>query len=462
MIEQLILGSLVHNPDFRVKVMPHLKPELLETECFKTVFKLFQAFTEQYKHEPTKDAILIELDNLKSISEDTFTESQDAIEKIYSDKTSAMILKQDLEWCLNKTEKYLKDRACFLAIMQSMLIIDGKDKTLSRDSIPDILKNAIAISFDSNIGHDYIDDADARFDFYHRKEDLIPFSLTMLNKITGGGMRRKALVVPIAPTGVGKSMFLTNEAGFQLMRGKNVLYVTLEMAEERISERIDAKLLDVQIQDLKLLPKSTFRSKLDQIKSNPIGKVIVKEYAPGTFNANHLRYLLNELKNKKNFKPDIIMVDYLNLMASYRMKDPGNSYSYIKAVAEELRGVGMEFDVTIISPTQTNRQGMNAADYDLTEISESAGIAMTADLIFGFISTPELEQLNQMRVKQLKNRWGDLNAPTSFIIGVTRSKMQMFDIDMGTPTNAQPTNQSDSFNQKINTGNKPMLSGLKT
>lgn len=449
-IELLIAAGITHLPDFRSKVVPHFKPELIENESARRLIQTFVEFHDKYKTTPTKEAMSVELSNRKDLSDDSFKSTSDLLDTVYSEKIQDGITKQSLSWMLTETERHLTNRACYNTIMESLSIIEGENKKLAIDAIPDLFKQAISISFDTNVGHDYIEDSEERFNFYHMKEDIIPFHLSMLNKATGGGMRSKSLIVPIAPTGVGKSLFLTSEAAHQLMRGKNVLYITLEMAEERISERIDAKLMDIAIGDLKTIPKSVFDNKINTMKKNPIGKIITKEYPPGTFTANHLRFLLNELKSKRNFIPKIIMVDYLNLMASYRMKDAGNSYSYVKAVAEELRGVGMEFDVTVISPTQTNRNGMGAADFELTEISESAGIAMTADLIFGIISTPEMEELGQLRFKQLKNRWGDLNSPNSWLVGVNRAKMQMFDLDMsgGNPTPTQPLVTQKTLNSQ--------------
>lgn len=315
--------------------------------------------------------------------------------------------------------------------MDSISIIEGENKKLNRDAIPDILKEALSISFDNNVGHDYVEDAESRFDFYHKKEARIPFSLTMLNKIVGGdGVPKKALIVPLAPTGVGKSLFLCNEAAHWLSSGRNVLYITLEMAEERIAERIDSNLMDITLNDLKTVAKSSFLSKMHNIQTKTIGKLIIKEYPPGTFNANHLRFLIQDLQAKKNFKPEIVIVDYLGLMASYRMKSVDNTYTYVKAVTEELRGVMQEYDMLGVSPTQTNREGQNNSDYDLNQMSESHGVSMTADMIFGLISTPEMEKIGRIRIKQLKNRFGDLNYYNSFLVGIQRNKMRLYDVEV--------------------------------
>lgn len=428
-VETMIIGAILHVQEYANKVYPSMKPELFEHESLSAISKLILEYQQKYSEIPGRESLSVELANAKGLSETGFQEAKTVLNKVFEDGFVTGIKKQNLEWMLDKTEKQFKDRACFLAIMQSMSIIDGENKKLTREAIPDILKDALNISFDNAIGHDYIEDFERRFEFYHNIEQKIPFALTMMNKVTNNGCPRKSLIVPVAPTGVGKSLFMTDWSAFLLMKGFNVLYITLELAEERIGERIDAKLLDVSIQDLKTYPKKTFDTKINQLKSKTAGKLIIKEHSPGTFNANHLRFLLQDLKTKKSFTPDVIMVDYLNLMSSYRMKDPG-TYSYIKAVAEEIRGVAMQHDCIVCAPTQTNRNGMGAADYDLTDIAESAGVSMTADLVFGFISTPELESMQQMRCKQLKNRFGDLASPNSFMVGVNRAKMTLFDLDL--------------------------------
>lgn len=438
-IEQLIVASILNVPDYRSKVYPHIRPELFISGCAPTIVELIKKFNDEYKSFPPKDSLLVELDNKSGLSEEAYNDAKEAIKILYSDEMIKACNQVDKEWLLDKSESYLKTNSCHLAVMESLSILDGENKKLTPEAIPDILKNALSITFDNNVGHDYIDDADARFEFYHKLEKRIPFKLKSLNDVTQGGIPRKSLIVPVAPTGVGKSLFMTDWSSWLLTQGFNVLYVTLELAEERVAERVDANLMNITMQDLKTLPKTTFDSRLNTILRNPIGKLKIKEYPPGTFNANHLRFLCQDLKNKQNFKPDIIMVDYLNLMSSYRMRDNSNSYSYIKAVTEELRGVAMELDIVVCSPTQTNRTGMGASDFELTEVSESAGIAMTADMMVGFISTPELEELGHMRVKQLKNRFGDLNKPGSFVISVNRAKMQLADLDdISSVTNKAP------------------------
>lgn len=457
-LETLILASLVNREEYKQKVYPNLKPEIFDSETHKTVFKLYSEFFDTYSRPANKDALLVELENKKSLPEDVYTESKTLVEKLYSDQVRASICKQEMPWLLDKSKKYITDRSCFNAIMQSLSILEGKG-AMSREAIPDILKEALSISFDTDVGHDYFEDAAARFEYYNKKENKISLSLELLNKITNGGVPKKSLIVPIAPTGVGKTLYLCNEAAHQIMQGKNVLYVSLEMAPERIAERIDANILDIAIQDLKLLPESSFMNKILDQQKKSAGKLIIRQYPPGTFNANHLRFLLKEIKAKKNMVPDIVIVDYLALMASYRSKSVDNSYSYLRFVTEELRGVMVEFDMLGISPNQTNREGQSSTDYDLTQMADSHGISMTADLIFGLISTEELEKLGRLRIKQLKNRFGDLNYYNSFVVGITRSKMRLYDTDMATTESKYEPADHLGLNNK--TMKPPAASGLK-
>lgn len=451
-LEKIIIASIMHNPEFRAKVYPFIKVEYFNDAAVASVVQLVKNYNETYNSFPNKDSLTVELDDKKGLTENQYQDAKKLIPSLFSEEMQSVTRKVELQWLLDKTEKYLKTQSCHNAVMASISILDGENKKLTPDAIPDILKEALAISFDTNVGHDYINDFESRFEFYHRIEETIPFRLTALNAACGGtGVPRKTLVVPVAPTGVGKSLFLTDDAAFLLEKGYNVLYVTLEMAEERIAERIDANLMNITMGDLKTCPKSTFDSKINTIKRKPIGAIKIKEYPPGTFNANHLRYLLHDLKNKSAFVPDVIMVDYLNLLASYRMKDASNSYSYIKAVAEEIRGIAMEFDCVVIAPTQTNRSGQNASDFELNEVSESHGISMTADVMIGLIATPELEELNQLRMKMLKNRFGQ--AGVSFLVAINRSKMQLRDLD-NLPT-SQPQQQPRGKLNDSSSVNKP-------
>lgn len=451
-LEKIIIGSILHNPDFRAKVYPHLKSQYFDSSPVATIVELIKEYHDKYNSFPNEQSIKVELDGRKGLTENTYQDTTKLVPILFSDDMMSATKKVEMPWLLQKTETYLKTQSCHIAVMDSISILEGDNKKMSADAIPDILKAALSISFDTNVGHDYIEDFESRFDFYHKVEQKIPFRLKVLNDAMGSGTPRKTLIVPVAPTGVGKSLFLTDWASFLLTQGINVLYVTLEMAEERIAERIDANLMDLTMDALKTCPRKTYDSKINQIKRNPIGRIKIKEYPPGTFSANSLRYLLHEYKNKSDFVPTVIMVDYLNLMASYRMKDASNSYSYVKAIAEELRGVAMEFDAVTIAPTQTNRSGQNATDFELNEVSESHGISMTADVMFGLISTPELEELGHMRIKILKNRFGQNGG--SYVIGVNRSKMKLYDIDGIGNAPQQPTPQLGSRQQ---TSNKPAM-----
>jgi archaellum biogenesis ATPase FlaH len=349
-----------------------------------------------------------------------------------------------MEWLVEKTEKFCQDRAVFNAVMESISIIDGKHQTLSKNAIPDVLTKALSVSFDTNIGHDYLENSDARFDFYHLEEERIPFDLDYFNRITKGGLPNKTLNIALAGTGVGKSLFMCHSAAGALSSGKNVLYLTMEMSEERIAERIDANLLNVPIDQLEHLSKPMFDDRVSRVKGKTEGKLIIKEYPTGSAHANHFRALFNELKLKKQFVPDIIYIDYLNICASARMKGMGgaiNSYSYIKSIAEELRGLAVEFDVPIVSATQTTRSGFNNDDVGLEDTSESFGLPATADFMFALISNDELKANNQILVKQLKNRYNDLNTYQRFVVGIDRSKMRLYDVDQNdSPLNKEVDN----------------------
>jgi len=464
--ETLILSGLLHVPDYQIKVLPYIKNDVFESADASTIFKMSKDFFDQYNRIPTKEALEIELEKANGLPELTYKESQKLIDKLFSDSVQSGIKRQNIDWMINTTEKYVVNRACELAVLDAYSIVSGENKKQTLESIPDMLKEAVSISFDTDIGHDYMEDFEKRYDFYHDVQSRIPFGLTMLNHITKGGVPRKSLIVPVAPTGVGKSLFLTDWTSYLLTEGYNVLYVTLEMAEERIAERMDAKLMNLNIEELSTISKEVFSTKINKLKSKRLGKIIVKEYPTGTFNANHLRHLLQELAVKKKFKPDVIMVDYLNLVASYRIPMGSSSYAYVKAVAEELRSVAMQFNCVVCAPTQTNRNGQNASDFELNEVSDSHGVSMTADLMFGFISLPELEQLGHMKIKQLKNRYGNLFAPNTFLVGVERPKMTLFDVDtvqkmvmnniVSTPSSKPEESVEIHDDEELSFGKKPV------
>jgi len=411
-------------------VIPFLKDEYFIDYSEKKIFQTVVKFVDDYNAPPTEEALNIIIQQDKTLTEDAF-------EKITSLLTSLPEKEKNQEWLLNETEKFCKDKAVYNAIVQSIQIIDGKDKKYTNEAIPDILKDALAVSFDNSVGHDYLKDSESRYDFYHRDEERLPFDLEMFNKISKGGLPNKTLNIALAGTGVGKSLFMCHMAAGALSQGKNVLYITMEMAEERIAERIDANLMNVTMDDLKNIPKQMFDDRISRIKNKTEGKLIIKEYPTASAHAGHFRALLNELNLKKEFRPDIIFIDYLNICASSRFKMSGsvNSYIYIKGIAEELRGLAVEFNVPIVSATQTTRSGYANSDVELTDTSESFGLPATADFMFALISTEDLEKLGQLMVKQLKNRYADPNSHKRFVVGVDRAKMRLYDLDMSAQKN---------------------------
>ena len=419
-----ILNHLLNNEEFTRRVVPYLKKEYFEG-THKTVFDLIVSFVNSHNKLPTSKILDLELKKINA-HEEMLNEASRLIDEI---KNKSDV---DTEYLIQEAEKWCKERAVYLAIMESIQIIDGKDNQRSEGAIPEILSDALGVSFDQAIGHDYIDNSDERYDFYNLKEDRIPFDLDYFNKITKGGLPNKTLNIALAGTGVGKSLFMCHCAASVLEQGKNVLYITMEMAEERIAERIDANLMNLPIEQLSSLPKKVYDDKIGKIAKASIGKLIVKEYPTGAAHTGHFRALLNELKLKKNFKPDIIYVDYLNICASSRMRGLGgsiNSYSYIKAIAEELRGLAVEFCVPIVSATQTTRSGFSNTDLGLEDTSESFGLPATADLMFALISTEEMEELGQLLVKQLKNRYNDPTKYRRFVVGIDRSRMKLYDVE---------------------------------
>jgi len=424
-----VLSHLLNDEQYCRRVIPYLQKEYFEGS-HKVVFDLIVDFVARHNKLPTGRVLDIELQKV-SAPEDVLNQSSLLINEI-NGKTDL-----DTEYLINETEKWCKDRAVYLAIMDSIGIIDGKDKERSEGAIPEILSNALGVSFDQAIGHDYIDDSDSRFDFYNKTEERIPWDLDYFNKITKGGIPNKTLNVCLAGTGVGKSLFMCHNAASVLQQGKNVLYITMEMAEERIAERIDANLMDLPIQQLESLPKDVFSEKIQKIAKGTIGKLLIKEYPTGAAHSGHFRALLNELKLKKKFVPDIIYVDYLNICSSSRMKAMGgsiNSYTYIKAIAEELRGLAIEFNVPIMTATQTTRSGFSNTDVGLEDTSESFGLPATADLMFALIATEELDELNQVMVKQLKNRYNDPTKFKRFVVGIDRARMKLYDVEESAQT----------------------------
>jgi len=417
-----ILNHLLNNEDFCRRVVPYLKKEYFDGQ-HKIVFDLITDFVRDHNKLPTSRVLEIEIEKV-SAPDETLTQAYDLIQEI-SVKSDI-----DTEYLITESEKWCRDKAIYGAIMNSIQIIDGKNQEVTEGAIPEILQEALGVSFDQAIGHDYINDADSRYEFYNNEEEKIPFDLDIFNKMTKGGLPNKTLNIALAGTGVGKSLFMCHMSSSALSEGKNVLYITMEMAEERIAERIDANLMDLPIQQLTELPKNVFDEKIKKIAKGSIGKLIVKQYPTGAAHVGHFRALLNELKLKKNFTPDMIFVDYLNICSSSRVKNTSaNSYTIIKSIAEELRGLAVEFDVPIMSATQTTRSGFGNTDVGLEDTSESFGLPATADLMFALISTEELEELNQIMVKQLKNRYNDPTKYKRFVIGIDRAKMKLYDVE---------------------------------
>ena len=442
-IELLILRNLIYNEEYARKVIPFIKDEYFEDQNQKIIFQEISTFIEKYNKLATKEILSIEVEKRSDINDTNFKEIVDIISS-FEDEVG------EIDWLVDSTEKWCRDRAIYLALMESIHIADGEDEKKTRDSIPSILSEALAVSFDNHIGHDYLQDYEKRFESYHRKEDRIPFDLEYFNKITKGGLPNKTLNIALAGTGVGKSLFMCHVASSALIEGKDVLYITLEMAEEKIAERIDANLLNVNIQDITDLPKPMFDTKVEALAKKTQGTLIIKEYPTASAHSGHFKSLLNELALKKSFRPDIIFVDYLNICASSRYRANGNvnSYSYIKAIAEELRGLAVEANLPIVSATQTTRSGYGSSDVELTDTSESFGLPATADLMFALISTEELEGLNQILVKQLKNRYNDPTVRKRFVVGIDRAKMRLYDCEQNAQADMVDNGTGEDYNNK--------------
>ena len=424
-IERTALTNLICNEDYARKVLPFIKSNYFDEREEQIIFEEISNFVDKYQKIPTQTSLEIEVGERKDLNETEHKKIVDIIKTLNP-------MEVDFDWLVDHTEKFCKDKAIYNAIVDGIKIIDGKDSKRKPDAIPEILTDALSVSFDNSVGHDYIEDAESRFDYYHRVEERIPFDLDFFNKITKGGLPPKTLNIALAGTGVGKSLFMCHMAANCLSQGKNVLYITLEMAEERIAERIDANLMNVSMEDLQSLAKQMFTDKMSKITKKTKGKLIVKEYPTATAHSSHFRGLIKELAIKKSFRPDIIFIDYLNICASSRFKGAQNvnSYMYVKAIAEELRGLAVETNVPIMSATQTTRSGFVSTDVGLEDTSESFGLPATADLMFALISTEELEELNQICVKQLKNRYNDPTMNKRFVIGIDRAKMRLYDVEV--------------------------------
>ena len=456
-IEKTILRNLLHDEKYMRQVYPFLRPEYFAGADQK-IFKLVSDFIEKYNNCPNREALDIAL-QASNLNENDFAQAQSLLKELTPAESNA-------EWLFTETEKFCKDKAVYNAILKSIEIIDGRDKKHTTEALPSILSEALSVGFDNSVGHDYIINAPERYDFYHRVESRIPFDLDLFNKITNGGMPNKTLNVVLAGTGVGKSLFMCHVAASCLAQGKNVLYITMEMAEERIAERIDANLMNIDMDQLHDLPRQMYDNRIDKIKDKTEGRLIIKEYPTAGAHCGHFKSLLNELSLKQSFHPDLIIVDYLNICTSSRIKQGAgvNSYTYIKAIAEEMRGLAVEHNVPILSATQTTRGGFANTDVDLTDTSESFGLPATVDFMFALISTEELEELNQLLVKQLKNRYNDPTVNRKFIIGVDRAKMKLYDVEAAAQKGLSQANQTDDldvkFGSKIRTSRD--FSGFKT
>ena len=457
-VETLILKNLLLTEDYPRRVLPFIKIEYFEDKTDQVLFDLIHKYFVKYSAVPTVEALTIEVGKITTLSDDQFKQITQKLDSLDKETT-------ELEWLLDTTEKWCQDRAIYLALMESIKIADGSDERKSPDAIPTILSDALSVSFDNHIGHDYIDDYEERYESYHRVETKVPFDLDFFNKITKGGLPNKTLNIALAGTGVGKSLFMCHVASSVLLQGRNVLYITMEMAEEKIAERIDANLLNVDIQQLATLPKMMFENKITDLSKKTQGKLIVKEYPTASAHAGHFRALLNDLALKKAFRPEIIFIDYLNICTSQRFRNAQvNSYTMVKSIAEELRGLAVEFNVPLVSATQTTRSGYGSSDVDLTDTSESFGLPATADLMFALISTDELEEQNQIMVKQLKNRYYDPTLNKRFIVGIDRAKMRLYNVEQEAQNNLQDSGQPIALSQdvvKVLTGNSDKFNDFK-
>jgi replicative DNA helicase len=460
MIENTILSNLISNEDYGRKTIPYLRSEYFTDNDQRIIFGLIEEYVKKYNKFPNKEALSVDLHDLDGLNDSQFASIQSKIGELQASDVNE-------EWLLDNTEKFCQDKAIYNAIMDSIRILDDKTGKTSKGMIPEVLTKALSVSFDTHIGHDFIDDAESRFEFYHRTEVRIPFDLEYFNKITKGGVPKKTLNIALAGTGVGKSLFMCHCAAANLTKGNNVLYITLEMAEEKIAERIDANLLDVTIDELSLLPKETYDKKMNRLKDKTKGKLIIKEYPTASAGSGNFRHLLNELKMKKDFVPDVIYIDYLNICSSSRLKYGANvnSYTYVKAIAEELRGLAVEYNVPIFSATQTTRSGFTNSDVGLEDTSESFGLPATADFMFALISTDELHALNQMMVKQLKNRYSDPSMNKRFVVGVDRSRMKLYDVEQSAQEDLlvddTPLMDQSPFGQGMKAERKPSFDGFK-
>ena len=425
MLEKTILSNLILNEDYSRKVYPYLKEDYFDDNALRKIFATCCEYVDKYKEPPSKEALKLAIDKRTDLSEDVYRQVHEVINDLHIDKDT------NQSFLLDETEKFCQDKDLYNAIRKSILILDGQDKDFDKGSIPKLLSDSLGISFDSSVGHDFLSDFEDRYEHYHKKEERIPFDIDIFNKITKGGLPRKSMTVLLATTGGGKSLLKCHMAANHLMYGKNVLYITMEMAEEEIGRRIDANIMDITLDEVKEIPRDVYEKRMNRYKSKTTGKLVIKEYPTGSVHSGHFRHLINELKLKKNFEPDVIFLDYLNICASARVKGnaASNSYNLVKSIAEEVRGLAMEFNCAVVTSSQFNRDGYGNSDVDLTNTSESMGITHTADCILGLVTSEALDELGQLMIKQLKNRWGDLGYYRRFLVGIDRAKMKIYELE---------------------------------
>jgi len=425
MIETTILSNLILNEDYYRKVFPYIKSDYFEDNNLSKIFNTFSQYVEQYKEPPSIEALRLSIEKRKDLNEDGYKIIQEQLSDLKIDTDT------NTQFLIDETEKFCQDKDLYNSIRKAILILDGEEKNLDKGEIPKLLSDSLGVTFDSSVGHDFLDDYDERYDYYHKKEERIPFDIDLLNKITKGGLPRKSMTVLLATTGGGKSLVKCHMASSMLMHGKNVLFVTMELAEEEVARRIDANIMDITLDEVGEIPRDVLEKRMNRYKSKTPGKLVIKEYPTGSAHVGHFRHLLNELRMKKNFVPDVVFVDYLNICASSRVKGAAaaNSYTLVKSIAEEVRGLAMEFNCAIVTSSQFNRDGYGNSDVDLTNTSESMGITHTADAIFGLVTSEYLDELGQLMFKQLKNRWGDLSYYRRFLVGIDRAKMKIYDLE---------------------------------
>lgn len=453
MIEQAIVTNLLFNEDYTHKVIPYLKDEYFEDPASKALYKTIHEYYAEYRESPSVEALKVALDNRKDLTEQVFKEVVSSLKDMKHDSAT------NTEWLLNETEKFCQDRDLHNSIRKAIMILDGQEKTLDKGSIPKILSDSLSICFDTTIGHNYLDDAEERYEYYHREEIRLPFDIELFNKITQGGLPPKSLTCFLGGTGAGKSLVMAHFAATNFMHGKNVLYVTLELSEKEIGRRIDANLLDVKVSDIKSMSKEEYDRKISRVKNKSMGSLTIKEFPTGTMNANHLRHVLNEIKSKQGIAIDVVYLDYINLCSSFRIKNSNaNSYTIVKSIAEEIRGLAMEYDIPIVTATQMTRSGIGNSDVEMSDTSESIGLVYSVDAFFALITGEELEQMGQLLIKQLKNRWGDLNYYRKFTVGIDRSKMRLYNLESSAQENfvdSKPVFDKSKFGERVNSDTKP-------